>query len=321
MPKVAYFTYAQPQVIDLVASLALSDFQVVGMSTAVPDQEKVEIVKDADFLMLHGGRLSEVVLRAATRVRLLQLLSAGYENVDLTLTGELGIPVANVGGANRQGVAEMAVALMLGVYRRLVQLDAGVRAGGWRQGLSTGFDTFELAEKTVGIVGFGRIGQMVAARLRGFDNTVLYHDVVPYPEAERELGAERVSLDDLLRESDVVTIHVPLLPENYGLIGERELSLMKPTAILVNTARGPVVDEAALISALKAGRIRGAGLDVFQQEPINRDNPLLGMESVLLTPHAAGGTYESWPRRARFAYQNFQRVMEGKEPLSLVHPA
>jgi len=318
MPKVAYFTYAQPQVIDLVASFAPPGFEVVGRPTSVSDEEKIEIVKDADFLMLHGGRLSEAVLRAAGKVRLFQLLSAGYENVDLTLTGELGIPVANVGGANRQGVAEMAVALMLAVYRRLIHLDAGVRAGKWRQGLTTGFDTFELGEKTVGIVGFGRIGQMVSRRLRGFDNAILYCDVVAYPEAERELGARRVSLDQLLKESDVVTIHVPLLPENHGLIAERELSLMKSTAILVNTARGPIVDEGALIAALKAGRIRGAGLDVFQQEPIDRDNPLLALENVVLAPHAAGGTYESWPRRARFAFENFQRVMNGQEPLSLV---
>jgi phosphoglycerate dehydrogenase-like enzyme len=318
MPKVAYITHSSPEVIEVVVGLAPPGYEVVSRHHSAPEEEKEEIARDADFIILHGGRLSEELLRNAGKLRLLQLLSAGYENVDLDLTAELGIPVANVGGANREGVAEMAVALMLAVYRRLVALDAGVRAGRWREGLSTGLDTFELGGKTVGIVGFGRIGQIVARRLQGFENTILCCDVVAYPEAERELGAKRVSLEQLLTESDIVTIHVPLLPENRGLIGERELSLMKPTAVLVNTARGPIIDERALISVLKERRIRGAGLDVFEQEPINEDNPLLQMENVVLAPHAAGGTYESWPRRAAFAYQNFQRVMEGKKPLSLV---
>lgn len=316
--KVAYFTHFRQNVIDLVVGMAPKDFEVIGKANSISEGEKIEIAKDADFLMLHGGKLSEQLLRTATRVKMLQLLSAGFDNVDLPLMKELGIPVSNVGGANRQGVAEMAITLMLGVYRRLVAMDEGVRAGKWLEQLSTGFDTFELNGKTVGIVGFGRIGQMVAKYLRGFENTILYYDVVAYPDAEKEYKAKRVSLDELLRQSDIVTIHVPLLEENYGLIGERELGLMKPTAVLVNTSRGPVVDEKALIAALKAGKIRGAGLDVFEQEPINKDNPLLKLKNVVLTPHAAGGTYDSWPRRAQFAYENMQRVLRGEKPQSVV---
>lgn len=318
MPKVAYITHSAPEVIEMVSGFAPPGYEVTGRHHSTSEGEKIEIAKDADFIILHSGSLSEELLRNATKLRLLQLLSAGFENADLPLMAELGVPVANVGGANRQGVAEMAITLMLSVYRRIVALDNGVRSGGWREGLSTGFDTFELNEKTVGIVGFGRIGQTVAKYLRGFDNTILYYDVVAYPEAEKEYGAKRVSLEELLKESDIVTVHVPLLDENYGLIGERELSLMKPTAILVNTARGPVLDEKAVTAALKEGRIRGAGLDVFEQEPINMDNPLLSLGNVVLAPHAAGGTYDSWPRRAKFAFENMQRVMEGKEPLSLV---
>jgi len=302
----------------MVSGFAPPGYEVTGRHHSTSEGEKIEIARDADFIILHGGRLSEELLRGATRLRMLQLLSAGFDNVDLGLLKELGIPVSNVGGANREGVAEMAITLMLSVYRRILALDKGVRDGKWLGTLSNGLDTFELNGKTVGIVGFGRIGQTVAKYLRGFENTILYHDVVAYPEAEKEYGARRVSLEELLKESDIVTVHAPLLDENYGLIGERELSLMKPTAILVNTSRGPVLDEKAVTAALKEGRIRGAGLDVFEQEPINMDNPLLSLENVVLAPHAAGGTYDSWPRRAKFAFENLQRVMEGKEPLSLV---
>jgi len=302
----------------MVSGFAPPGYEVTGRHHSTSEGEKIEIARDADFIILHSGRLSEELLRGATKLRMLQLLSAGFDNVDLGLLKELGIPVSNVGGANREGVAEMAITLMLSVYRRIVALDSGVRSGVWLGDLSTGLDTFELNGKTVGIVGFGRIGQTVARYLRGFENTILYHDVVAYPEAEKEYGARQVSLDELLKESDIVTVHAPLLDENYGLIGERELSLMKPTAILVNTSRGPVLDEKAVTAALKEGRIRGAGLDVFEQEPINMDNPLLSLENVVLTPHAAGGTYDSWPRRAKFAFENLQRIMEGKEPLSLV---
>ena len=317
MPKVAYITHSSPEVIELVSSFAPPCYEVIGMHHSVSEGEKIEAAKDADFIILHSGKLSEALLKGATRLKMLQLLSAGFDNVNLPLMADLGVPVANVGGANRQGVAEMAITLMLSVYRRIANLDVGIREGKW-EGLITGSDTFELNGKTVGIVGFGRIGQTVARYLRGFDNTILYYDLVQYPKAAKEYGAKSVSLGRLLQESDIVTIHAPLLPENYGLVGVQELSLMKPTAILVNTARGPIVNEKALIAALTKGRIRGAGLDVFDQEPINTDNPLLAMDNVVLTPHAAGGTYESWPRRAQFAFQNMQRVVEGKGPLSLV---
>ncbi len=318
MSKVAYFTTFSKEVIDLVAGMAPDGIDVTGKSSAIDEAEKIEMVREADFLMLHGGRLSEPVLRAGRGIRLLQLLSAGYDNIDLELLRELGIPLANVGGANRQGVAEMAITLILAVLRKLAQMDPGLRAGLWKDAMSNGLDTFELAGKTVGIVGFGLIGQTVARLLLGFANRIYVADVVEHAEAEKELNANRVSLDELLRISDIVTLHTPLLPQTRGLIGKRELGLMKPTAVLVNTSRGGVVDEEALTKALESGTISGAGLDVFEKEPVDPRNPLLKMKNVVLSPHAAGGTYESWPRRARFAYENFERVLRGEQPLSLV---
>ncbi len=320
MPRVVFFSNRNETINGIIAQHAPSGFHLTVLLPTTSEEEQISKVQEADFLMVFGFHPSAKVFRAARKARLLQLLSAGYEKVDLALLGEMGIPVSNVGGANAEGVAEMAITLMLAVYRRILHLDRAVRQGQWLADVVSGTNTFELAEKTVGVVGLGHIGKTVVRRLRGFDVTPLYYDAISYPDAERELGARRVSMDELMRRSDIVTIHVPLLPTTQGLIGRRELSLMKPTAILINTSRGPVVDEKALIQALQEGRIAGAGLDVFEQEPINRDNPLLKMDNVVLSPHAAGSTYESWPRRARFAFQNFQRVLEGKPPLSVVSP-
>ena len=317
MPRVAYVTRWPTEVIELVSSFAPQDYEIIGLQESASEKERVAAVKDADFIILHELPLSEHVLQSASKLRLLQLLGAGFDHVDLPLMAELGVPVANVSGANRQGVAEMTIALILCVYRRIANVDARMRNGQW-QGLVTGFNTFELNKKTVGIVGFGKIGQTVGQCLRGFNTTTLYHDLLGYPDTEKVCAAKRVSFDELLEESDVVTIHVPLVEENRGLIGEGELSRMKPTAILVNTSRGAVVDERSLTTFLKQGRIRGAGLDVFDEEPIQCGNPLLDLDNVVLSPHAAGGTYESWPRRAGLAFENLQRVMQGKAPLSLI---
>jgi len=174
----------------------------------------------------------------------------------------------------------------------------------------------------VGIVGLGHIGKQVARMLRGWETTTLYHDVLTFPrELERDLKVKRVPLDKLLKASDIVTLHVPHTRQTHHLIGEREISLMKPTAILINTCRGGVVDEPALIGALKEKRIAAAGLDVFAREsPPDYDNPLFHMENVLYTPHFAYATAEVFPRATAFAYQNMLRVMRGEEPLSQVSP-
>ncbi|MBP1599676.1 MAG: putative 2-hydroxyacid dehydrogenase [Acidobacteria bacterium] len=282
-------------------------------------EEKAGLVRNVEFLVLHPAEISGSLLREARSLRLVQLLTAGYDKVDLAAAAELGIPVATNGGANAWGVAEQTVALLLALYRRLIQCDRSVREGKWRKAIS-GFDTFEVAEKTVGLIGVGNVGRKVAKRLKAFETRILYHDIVPAPDIEKDLGARRVSLDELLRESDILSIHVPLLRNTRNLVGERELSLMKPTAVLLNTSRGEIVDEAALVAALKEKRIAGAGLDVYHQEPISPENPLLKLENVILTPHTAGHTYEGWFRRSRFAWENIQRVASGQNPLSLARP-
>jgi phosphoglycerate dehydrogenase-like enzyme len=247
-----------------------------------------------------------------------QLFAAGYDKENLPLLAELGIPISNVPGELLQSVVEMVIAMILSLNRDLIRMNQGVREGKWRWDLSTGMDQFDLAEKTVGIIGFGRLGKMLARRLRGFETPILYWDIMAYPDAEKELDAKRVSLEELLEKSDIVSINAPYTPETRGLIGERELSLMKPSALLINSGRGPIVDEKALVEALKTKKIRGAGLDVFEKEPADSDNPLFKLDNVVLSPHLAGTTYESILRRANFAYQNFQRVLAGKEPFQLI---
>ena len=180
-------------------------------------------------------------------------------------------------------------------------------------------ETFALFGKTVGLVGLGNIGRQTALRLRPFGVNLVYADAYPAPaEIEAELGVRRLELDELLQTADVVSLHVPSTRRPAGLSAARELSLMKPTAILVNTCRGPVVDEQALAEALQGGVLAAAGLDVLSSEPPSNDNPLLGMTNVTLTPHTAGVTHDTWARRGEFIFQNLQRVWEGKPPLAVI---
>ena len=244
------------------------------------------------------------------------MVSAGFDELDLELCRKLGIQVANNGGTNAQDVAEHTVALILGVYRRLVDLDKFARTNRWDE-LEIGLSTHTISGKTVGIIGLGHIGRQVARLLRGFGAYLIYNDVEEaQPELERELRISRLGLVELLQTSDIVTLHVPLTEQTRHLIGRRELSHMKTTALLINTCRGQVIDEQALTSILKVNRIMGAGLDVLEEEPPDINHPLLSLENVLITPHVAGVTLDTWRRRSEIIYQNMQRVWEGNDPLS-----
>ncbi len=271
----------------------------------------------ADFVLVFGHGVSDDALRAGKNLKLVQLCSAGFDGVNTVLAGELGIPVANNGGANAIPVAEWAVTMMLSTLRHAVIADQDTRAGGWMRPELDGRDTWELFGKTVGIIGAGRIGSTVARLLRGFESTTLYTDPVRSERAEG-FGAKRVELDELLSESDIVTLHTPLDSGTRGIIGRRELGLMKSTAVLINTCRGPVVNELELTDALRNRQIWAAGLDVFEQEPVDPTNPLLKMDNVMVGPHVAGKSQESYPRRVKFAFENMQRVWDGGKPESLV---
>jgi len=302
----------------LLLTHAPSDFEVRLLPPTASEEEKRHALVDVDFLILFGTSISDEALRAAKRLKLIQLVSAGFDGMNLALCRELGVPVANNGGANAIDVAEHTLAMILGFYRQLTTLNERMRSDPSRLP-DTGATTYTVHGKTVGIVGFGHIGQQVARLLVPFGATVMYTDPRPAPpEVEQELHVERVVLDDLLSRSDIVTLHVPLTAETRHLIGSRQLERMKRHAILVNTCRGAVVDESALVEALQRQRIAGACLDVLEKEPPSPDNPLLRLENVLLTPHSAGITVDTWERRSAFIFANLRRVWNGEKPLALV---
>jgi len=318
MPNVIFFTSLAPSTAALLTQSAPPDFAVTVYPFTLPDAEKITLLQDADFLILFPGRLNETVLRAAAHLKLIQLVSVGFDGIDLALCRELDIPIANNGGTNAIDVAEHTIALMLAFYRRLVEMDGAVRANRWSV-LDSGATTYTIHGKTVGIVGLGKIGQRVARLLTAFGATIIYYDAYPPAAAvESDLDVKRVAFDQLLQTADIVTLHVPLNTETRHLIGARELTLMKPNALLINTCRGPVIDEAALTATLQARRILGAALDVFAQEPPLPDNPLLHLDNVLFTPHIAGVTVDTWPRRGEFIFANLQRVWAGQAPLATI---
>ena len=309
------FIHGLPQrIVDVILSFNPEGFTTTVVGGKTPEEQQLTIVKDADFIMAYRAKLGDRVLRSAANARLVQILSAGYDNMNLRLLRELKIPCANNGGANSWAVADHTLLLILSLYRRLLASDQATRKGDWNAPID-GMNTFEMANKLVGVLGFGNIGRKVARRIQGFDATVQYYDRYPLPpERERELKVKRVSLEELFRTSDVITCHAPLTRDTRHVVNREHLAMMKPTAVLINTSRGPVVDEAALLEALQHKRIAGAGLDVFEKEPVDPNNPLLGMENTVVTSHTAGTTWDTWFRRAEFAYQNMKRVWEGEPP-------
>jgi phosphoglycerate dehydrogenase-like enzyme len=315
--KVLFLHGLHPKIVEAIVSFNPKGFHTVILDGKSPEAQQIEAVKDADFIMNFRAKVTGPFLRAAKKAKLLQVLSAGYDRLDLKLLRELGIPVANNGGANSWAVADHAVLAMLTLYRRMLHADPAVRAGKWNAAID-GMNTFEMANKVVGIMGFGNIGQKVARRVQAFDAKVQYYDKFPLePGREKELNAKRVTLEELFRTSDIISCHAPLTKETHHVVGGRYLEMMKPSAIIINTSRGEVVDEVALYRALKDKRIAGAGLDVFEEEPVSPDNPLLKLDNVVVSPHTAGTTWDTWFRRADFAYKNFQRVWAGEAPLAV----
>ncbi len=269
---------------------------------------------DMKYLVGFGDpSMDDAFYRSAPKLKLVQLLSAGYDRCDIASARRAGVPIANNGGANSVAVAEHAILLMLAVSRRLVWQHENVAAGRWRGNDWQEKHLYELHGRTLGIIGLGTIGKKVARLGKAFGMNVIYYDIARLNEdAEDAIGARFRLRDEVLREADVVSLHVPLLPATRHMIGAAELALMKNTAILINTCRGPVVDETALHTALSNGTIAAAGLDVFEQEPPPPDNPLFTLDNVILTAHLAGPTWENRFKRFRNAFDNVQRVERGE---------
>ncbi|OGY26319.1 MAG: D-glycerate dehydrogenase [Candidatus Woykebacteria bacterium RBG_19FT_COMBO_43_10] len=260
----------------------------------------------------------EVLNAAGKQLKIVANYAVGYDNIDVKAATERKIFVTNTPGVLTEAVAEHTFALLMSVAKRIVEADDFVRAGKYKQWEPKGFLGPQIWGKTIGIVGLGRIGSFVAQIAHGgFNMEVLYHDVTKNEEFEMRFSAKYRETPELLRGSDFVTIHVPLLPETHHLIGAKELGTMKQTAILINTSRGPVVDEVALVEALKSKKIAGAGLDVFEHEP-DLTPGLTDLPNVALTPHTASATHEARNAMSRIAAENIIAALEGKQPPNAV---
>ena len=279
-----------------------------------------ELLKDTDFYIGAGQFPHGPEFYAkAPKLKLVQTLSAGYNTYDLDAARAAGVPICNNGGANATAVAEHAIMLMLAVSRKLIWVHDGVVSGRWRGNDFNAAKLYELEDKTLGIVGLGNIGTKVARRAKAFDMRVNYYDVNRLStQAEDALGVRFVLFPELLKTSDYVSLHVPLDKSTHNLIGEKELAMMKPTAILINTCRGPVVDEVALYKALRDETIMAAGLDVMVEEPPRPDHELFTLKNIVFSPHAAGPTWDNHWKRWRNAYDNFERVARGQKPFWIV---
>jgi phosphoglycerate dehydrogenase-like enzyme len=280
-------------------------------------------VADADVIIgdyTFTIEMDEGVMKAAAPCLLIQQPSVGYQHIDVDAAASAGIPVANVAGANAIDVAEHTIMAALALLKKLLLQQEKTKAAQWAQDEMATHGVFELYGKTLGIIGMGRIGREVAQRARAFGCSMVYYDVaVLSPEEEAELGVAARPLEALLAESDVVSLHAPLTPETENMLNAERIAMMKPGAVLVNVARGGLVDEQALAAALKEGRVAGAAADVFSDEPISPDNPLLDTPNTILTPHTAGATNESRFRIIGVAMDNVAAVLEGKVPRFIVN--
>lgn len=261
------------------------------------------------------------LMDAAPRLRVISNYAVGYNNIDIDAATERGIPVGNTPGVLTDATADMAFCLLIAASRRLVESERSIHDGRWKTWEPLGFIGADLSGATLGIVGMGRIGQALARRARGgWDMRILYHDVQTNEEAERELGAERVDFDRLLAESDFVSVHTVLDDETRGLFGVEAFRKMKPTAVFINTARGPIHDQAALARALADGEIMAAGLDVTDPEPIADDDPLLELPNAIVAPHIASATVKTRNAMAEIAADNVLRGLAGEPLRAWVNP-
>ena len=300
-------------ILDVALALKPPAFELMIHDHGTPEYYRA--AETADYYMGMTRNIDARFFAAAKRMKLVQLLSAGYDRADVAAARKAGIPIANNGGANAIAVAEHTLMLMLATLKKLTGLHADVCAGQWRSGPSGKAGVHELRGKTVGIVGLGNIGKKVARRAAAFDVDIQYYDIERLSEDEEDaLGVRFVLFTELLRTSDIITLHVPLDDSTRNLIGAAELAMMKPSAVLLNTCRGPVVNEVALHDALRTQRIAMAGLDVLTDEPPRAENPLFVLPNVILTPHAAGPTVENWADRFRNGFDNIVRVESGRKP-------
>lgn len=322
MPAKVYFLSPDESQLEGLQNFAGGNAEVIWVDSRKSIDEQAAMLKDAVAVIAQPSRFPVELGAKCPNLRLVQVSSAGTDQIDKAALGELGIKVSNNGGGNAVAVSEHTISLMVSTYRKFNLQFEAVRNGQWAGEIRQQWadDSHEIEGKTVGIIGLGRIGSRVAKRLQGWECELIYHDIIAHPELEAQLGIKRVPLDELLETADIITLHVPLNRHTRGMISDREFDLMKPTAVLINACRGPVVDEEAFLRAMQQKKIAAAGVDVLEAEPTPVDNPLIKMDNVIVTPHLAAMAVESWEKSRIFALRNATQVASGGEPESVVLP-
>lgn len=277
------------------------------------EEEMIEIIRDVDVLVVGLQRITDHVLGAANHLKVVGRHGAGIDNIDLRAAGLRGIPVVYAPGSNAHSVADFTVALMLTLARKITHVERTTKNGEWKRVIGN-----EIWGKTLGIFGLGEIGFKVAQRARGFNMTIIAYDVVKNESLAKELAITYKNKEDILMESDFITLHLPFLEETRGFISESELKTMKNASILINTSRGGIVDEKALYRALKEGWIAGAALDVFEKEPLSK-SPLFELDNFVATPHIAGITFEGIARTGMTIALDIVTVLKGGKPKFLAN--
>jgi glyoxylate reductase len=272
------------------------------------------------LISLLTDRIDGAFLDACPNIKVVSNYAVGFDNIDVDAATARGVVITNTPGVLTETTADFAFALLMAAARRVVEADRYTREGKWQSWMPMLFLGQDVHHATLGLVGLGRIGAAMARRARGFDMTVLYHDVVRREDLDHELGLQYTALNDLLRRSDFVSVHTPLTPQTRHLIGAAQFKMMKSTAILINSARGPIVDQDALAEALRSRTIAGAGLDVFEVEPIPADHPLLELDNVVVAPHIASASVATRTKMAMMAAENLVATLEGRRPPNFVNP-
>jgi glyoxylate reductase len=286
------------------------------------DELMLQVLDKDGIICLPGDSIDKTLMDGAAHLKVISTFSVGFEHIDVKEATKRGIYVGYTPGILTDATADLAFTLLLSIARKIPQCDRFVRAGGWKvTGSPLHLFGTSVYGTTLGIIGFGRIGKAMAERAHGFNMKVLYADSVRLTaEEEKGIGIEYRSFDDLLRESDFVSVHTPLTPDTRHLINAAKLKIMKPSAILINTSRGAVIDEEALVIALQEHWIAGAGLDVFEKEPINPKNPLLALDNAVIIPHMGSATTQTRSAMSELAARNLLAVLRGALPPSWLNP-
>ena len=318
--KIGIVTMNTPERQRMFMEHAYPEMEISVVAATASEEEKADACRDADAVIMNAPGISLEFLKDCHNVKLLQSTFAGYDNIDIKGINDLGIAFANNGGGNAIPVAEYTMGLINGVTRGVFRGVQNAREGNWNIGLRE-FPTWELTGKCVGIIGMGAIGQRVAQILTGYEcDTVYTKRTRVSTEREKELHARYLPLEELLQVADYVTIHTALNQSSRGMIGKEQLALMKPSAVIINTTRGAVIDQEALYEALTTGGIAGAALDVLAEEPTPQDHPIWQLDNVVITPHQSGISRESVARSAAFSFDNVRRAVLGEPIQSLITP-